>query len=100
MYILYVQWNVRFEWDEAKRLVNMEKHGLDFWDAKEVFEGETVQVEDDRGDYGEDRFLTFGLLDGEVVVIANVLREDAIRIFSMRKGLKHEQEFYFESLRY
>ncbi|MFN4089738.1 MAG: BrnT family toxin [Alphaproteobacteria bacterium] len=26
-----------FEWDEAKRLVNLEKHGLDFRDAPSVF---------------------------------------------------------------
>ncbi|WP_299429335.1 BrnT family toxin [uncultured Meiothermus sp.] len=95
---MYVQWNVRLEWDEAKRLTNLAKHGLDFVDAEKVFEGETVEVEDTREDYGEDRFLTFGLLGDEVVVIANVLRGDAIRIISMRKGLKHEQEFYFESI--
>jgi uncharacterized DUF497 family protein len=95
---MYVQWNVRLEWDEAKRLTNLAKHGLDFVDAEKVFEGETVEVEDTREDYGEDRFLTFGLLGDEVVVIANVLRGDAIRIISMRKGLKHEQEFYFESV--
>jgi uncharacterized DUF497 family protein len=28
---------MRFEWDERKRLLNAEKHGLDFLDARLVF---------------------------------------------------------------
>lgn len=28
-----------FEWDEAKRLANLDKHGLDFIDSIELFDG-------------------------------------------------------------
>ena len=28
----------RFEWDEKKRLLNLEKHGIDFVDAVDIFE--------------------------------------------------------------
>ena len=35
-----------FEWDEAKRLANIEKHGIDFDDANEMFDGHVVETED------------------------------------------------------
>ena len=53
---------MRYEWDERKRKVNLRKHGFDFLDAPPVFRGATLTVADDRQDYGEERFITFGLL--------------------------------------
>lgn len=52
---------MRVTWDEAKRTENLRKHGLDFMDAEDLFEGYTVTLEDDRFDYGEQRFVTFGV---------------------------------------
>jgi len=57
---------MEYEWDEAKHLANLRKHGIDFADVPSVFGGDTVTVEDDRFDYGEQRFVTFGLLQGRV----------------------------------
>ena len=37
--------------------------------AEEVLAGATLTVEDDRRDYGEDRFITIGFLDGAMVVL-------------------------------
>jgi uncharacterized protein len=53
---------MELEWDEAKRLSNLGKHGIDFRDVEEVFDGDIVTVEDTRYEYGEQRFVTFGLL--------------------------------------
>jgi hypothetical protein len=39
---------LQFSWDEAKRQENLRKHGLDFADASEVFEGTTFTVENNR----------------------------------------------------
>jgi len=58
---------VDFEWDEEKRLSNIAKHGFDFIGVETVFDGETVTIFDDRFDYDEKRFITFGLFDGRVV---------------------------------
>jgi len=33
---------MRFEWDEIKRTSNFEKHGLDFREAPNVFDGRPV----------------------------------------------------------
>jgi len=87
---------MKFEWDEAKCKSNIVKHGLDFADAKFVFEGATFTFEDDRFSYGEQRFITLGMLKGIVVVIAHTEHRDVIRIISMRKATKSEQKIYFK----
>jgi uncharacterized DUF497 family protein len=86
---------MKFTWDEKKRIANIRNHGFDFVDAKEVFEGITFTLEDDRFDYGEERFITLGLLEGTIVVIAHTEKGNEIRIISMRKATKHEQKIYF-----
>jgi uncharacterized DUF497 family protein len=39
---------MKYEWDEAKRLSNIQKHGIDFADTEDAFMGETVTILDDR----------------------------------------------------
>ncbi len=87
-----------FEWDEAKRLANLGKHGIDFVDAIAVFEGDTVTVEDDRYSYGEQRFVSFGLLQGQVVAVVHTERDDRIHIISAKKATQSEQRTYFAQL--
>lgn len=58
---------MRFCWDETKRDLNLQQHGLDFVDAPPVFEGPTFTYEDDRFAYAEQRFVTLGVLQGIVV---------------------------------
>lgn len=87
-----------FEWDEAKRHANLARHGIDFVDVLEVFEGDTVTLEDDRFDYGETRFVTFGLLRGRTVAVVYAERGDAIRIISARKATRNEEREYFEQI--
>jgi uncharacterized DUF497 family protein len=90
---------MRFEWDETKRRSNIRRHGIDFVDAEEVFAGETITFLDDRYDYGETRFLTFGLLWGEVVAIVHIETDKVIRVISVRRASKDEEETYFTELR-
>ena len=87
---------MRFICHEPKRQSNLNKHGVDFVDAKRVFAGPTFTFEDDRFEYSEDRYITLGLLHGAVVVIAHTEREEVIRVISMRKATKNEQRIYFE----
>ena len=62
--------------------------------ANEVFAGATLTVEDDRQDYGEDRFITIGLLDERMVILVWTPRNESHRIISMRKANEREQELY------
>jgi len=89
---------VKFEWDERKRTTNIKKHGIDFGDAAELFNGFTVTTEDNRFHYNEQRFLTLGTIKGRVVVVVHTERNDKIRIISMRKATKHEQKIYFSQI--
>jgi len=87
---------VDFTWDDKKCRINILKHGFDFVDVKAVFEGVTFTLEDDRFEYGEERFITLGLLRGTVVVIAHTEKENEIRVLSMRKATRHERKIFFE----
>jgi uncharacterized DUF497 family protein len=89
---------MEFIWDEKKRKTTIRERGLDFADAEVVFSGATFTFEDGRFDYAEQRFITMGLLRGIVVVIAHTERGEAIRVISMRKATKHEQETYFQNI--
>jgi uncharacterized protein len=89
---------MEFTWDEQKRQANLKKHGLDFTDAPHVFAGPTFTFPDSRFDYGEERFITIGLLDASVVVIAHTETDSHIRIISMRKGTNHENEIFFSNI--
>ena len=89
---------MRFTWSEAKRKSNLKNHGLDFRDAPKVFEGLTFTFEDDRFDYGEQRFVTLGLLNGTPVSIVHTETADHIHIISFRKATKNEQIIFFENI--
>ncbi len=58
--------------------------------ADEVFAGSTRTVEDDRQNYGEDRFITIGFLDGRMVILVWTPRSGTRRIISMRKANERE----------
>jgi hypothetical protein len=60
---------MRISYDPAKREKALADRGLDFEDAVAVFKGLTVEVEDMRKDYGEQRIICYGLLAGRMVVI-------------------------------
>ena len=88
----------KFEWDEEKRRINAQKHLIDFADAVEIFYGNTITVEDDRFDYGEQRFMTLGLLKGRVIAVTHTERGNVTRLISARKATKYEQLTYFNQI--
>jgi uncharacterized DUF497 family protein len=90
---------MRFEWDEAKRQANLRRHGFDFLRVEEIFAGDAITLLDDRFDYGEIRFLTVGVLEGRTVAVAHTETDDVIRIISVRKAQKDEEEIYYQQRR-
>ena len=87
-----------FEWDEAKRRANLDKHGIDFKDAKLIFDGDIVVMEDRRCDYNEPRFVALGLLYGRVIVVIYIERGEIVRLISARKASRNEEITYFKRL--
>ena len=84
-------------WDEPKRRRNIKVHGLDFEGAEAIWDNFTISREDMREHYGEKRLVTFGLLNGEVVVLVHTDREDEMHVISLRKAVKYEARYYFET---
>ena len=90
---------MRFEWDEAKNEANIAKHGISFAQAVRIFEGPVVSRTDSRRDYGEERTISYGVLDR--VVIATVVHTDrngVTRIISARLASTNERKAYDEAL--
>ena len=85
---------MRITFDPIKRGRTLAERGLDFAQAKEVFAGKTFTREDDRFDYGEDRWITVGLLDQRMVVVVWTQRGKTRHVISMRKANEREQARY------
>jgi uncharacterized DUF497 family protein len=86
------------EWDEKKRLSNIAKHGIDFADAARVFNGPIREREEQRRDYGEDRFSVVGDAGGRLLYVVFARRDARIRIISARRASRDEREEYYKGL--
>lgn len=85
---------MRVTYDPAKRERALAERGLDFERAAEVFAGLTLEVEDDRRDYGEKRILCVGFLDGRMVMVGYTPRGAVRHVFSMRRCNEREIRRY------
>jgi uncharacterized DUF497 family protein len=81
---------MEFESDAAKRLANIDKHGLDFRDAPLPFEDAHL-VAPARSSGDESRWLLIGRLEGLHGGIVFTRRGGAIRVTLMRKARDDER---------
>ena len=89
----------RFEWDESKNLANQKKHGIDFADAAAMFADPLHLTVFDGFDGGEERWRTFGLVDGyALIMVAHAYRDqdggEVIRLISARRATRYERNHY------
>lgn len=86
---------MQFEWDETKNETNLKYHEIDFADVGALFEYLMLTRLDDRLDYGEERWISIGMLGpGYAVVVWTERDEDTIRIISARRANKDERRQY------
>ena len=86
---------MQFEWDTDKNETNIRLHRVDFTDVPILFRGPMLTDLDARIDYGEDRWVSIGLLaDLTVVVVWTERASKTIRIISARKANKYERQRY------
>jgi uncharacterized DUF497 family protein len=91
---------VNFEWDEDKNRKNIRKHGLDFDNVWEIFEGPLQINLDSRTDYGEERWTGIGLLGNRIIVVTFTMPDiETRRIISLRKATRHERKKFEEDIR-
>jgi uncharacterized DUF497 family protein len=87
------------EWDEQKARQNIANHGVPFEYATRVFlDLHRLDTEDARRDYGEERRLTLGKIEGRLCVVAYTMRGQIIRLISARKANAREWRKYHETL--
>jgi len=83
-----------FEWDAAKNRANIRKHGIDFADAARIFDGLVLERADDRFDYGEERIVAVGEVEGRTILVVYSRRGGNRRIISARKASRNERQSY------
>ena len=82
------------EWDEAKSEANRRRRGFGFDVAALVFDGDTLEWDDTRRDYGEKRVIAIGQVRGRRLVVVYTWRQGVRRIISARKANKGESDAY------
>jgi uncharacterized DUF497 family protein len=87
---------VRFEWDDEKAVANLEKHGVSFGEATEVFyDPNALEGFDAEHSAEENRFFIIGLSSRRLLYVVYAEREgDMVRIISARRAVKKEEELY------
>ena len=80
-----------WDWDKAKRQANRAKHGVDFAQLDGFDWATAVTREDTRGDYGERRFISTGLIGGRLHVCIWTVRAEGMRLISLRKANARER---------
>jgi uncharacterized DUF497 family protein len=82
-----------FEWDEKKRAINLDEHGLDLIDATPLFDGRPVFTYPSPR-HGEERFVTVGLVANRFFAVVWTERVDTIRLISFRRARDAEERKY------
>jgi uncharacterized protein len=92
---------VKFEWDDEKALNNLEKHGVSFGEATEVFyDPNALEGEDAEHSVDEARFFIIGYSINRMLFVVFVERRgDVIRIISARPPTPTERKLYEEQER-
>jgi uncharacterized DUF497 family protein len=86
-----------FEWDFAKAALNLADHGVSFEMARDAFKDPfALEWLDDREDYGEERYIILGMVEGRVLYVAYTIRGAVIRIISARGAEPYERRRYHE----
>jgi uncharacterized protein len=89
-----------FEWDSNKESRNVQKQGIDFTTASLIWNDFVSERPDRRRDYGEARFIAFGVAENRILAIVYTWRGEARRIISARIAHSRERKFYEEEIAY
>lgn len=84
---------IEFEYDSAKSKANKDKHGIDFLEAQALWDDENALTLPSAHPY-EERYLTIGKIEECFWTAITTLREENIRIISVRRSRKEEIQLY------
>ncbi len=98
MDIIYQLQGILFEWDENKAKINIQKHGVTFEEAAEVFFDPFYQTGDASIDEGEARDFIIGYTFSQRLLLAVYTeRGNSTRIISARLATRAERKVYEEA---
>ena len=83
-----------FEWDGAKSKANLRERGFDFVYAARIFDNPTLEEDDDRMAYGEQRVRAIGRIENGIFVVVYTWRGPVRRIISARPANRKERDDY------
>lgn len=84
---------MRFEWDDVKAASNLEKHGVSFEEAAQIWDDPNLMVLNAKR-IGEKRKLAIGRSYSVVFSVIHTERGDAVRIISARRATQKERATY------
>lgn len=89
-----------FQWDPQKAKINLEKHGISFEKAKQVFEDPLfLTYADPDHSFEERRFVIMGVVpDGRLLIVSYTDRDRETRIISARPATRQERRNYESEL--
>lgn len=86
---------IGLQYDPAKAVSNLRKHGVSFADAEGVFYDPLALNRPDPDADSEDRFVAVGLgITGDILVVVYVIRGEDIRLISARRATRQEIKEY------
>ncbi len=87
-----------FEWDEAKAKANAAKHGVEFEEARTIFnDPHLLTFEDLHHSEHEHRYLSLGLSSrGRLLIAAHTEGDEVIRLINCRAATPRERRAYEE----
>ncbi|MCE7027323.1 BrnT family toxin [Jiella avicenniae] len=85
---------MKITFDPMKRDDVLRERGVDILYAALIFEGETLDVVDERHDYGEKRIISIGKVGDEYYTVVHVDHDEPIRIVTAWKGGRRAKKKY------
>jgi uncharacterized DUF497 family protein len=97
MDVTYQLQGVLFEWDDNKAQANVQKHGVTFEEAAEVFFDPFYQTGDASVDDEERDFIIGYTFSQRLLLAVYTERDDRTRIISARPATRAERKVYEEA---
>jgi hypothetical protein len=92
---------MEFTWNEEKNKENMQKHGVDFREAQEIFDDPFhFSIMDTRFKYFKERWITIGRTKNGLTIVVGHLYlfdekgKETVRLITARKATRKEREDY------
>jgi uncharacterized protein len=83
-----------FEFDPEKSAANKAKHGIDFDNAQAIWRDDQRIIGPTYSGGDDERFMVIGLMDGKLWAATITMRDETVRIISVRRARANEAKAY------